>query len=333
MYDLTTQAPEPLLKRHPVFATADAEQFRAVAMQSYGAARVELAKFDATPSCGNVAVLTDLSIGYSRCGEAQIAFPEAEFARIQFAVQGQGRLVCGRQETAIAAGMAAVTSPGQASTITYGRDFAQLYLRIGQAALERKLAALLGATTRGRIELSGAATMSDGAMLGLWQLTRFVADQLDVAPARLPSAVLAELENAVIVAFLCATRHNFSRLVTRDTDDTTPAGIRLVEDFIHAHCGEAITVEQLAAVGGVSVRTLHYGFLRHRGYSPYQFVKRVRLERARELLKHPGARTSVSAVALSCGFMNLGHFARDYRLAFGALPSAELARAMVEHGG
>jgi transcriptional regulator GlxA family with amidase domain len=32
----------------------------------------------------------------------------------------------------------------------------------------------------------------------------------------------------------------------------------------------------------------------------------------------------VTGVAFACGFQNLGHFARDYRLRFGELPSETL---------
>jgi transcriptional regulator GlxA family with amidase domain len=36
---------------------------------------------------------------------------------------------------------------------------------------------------------------------------------------------------------------------------------------------------------------------------------------------------SVTATASACGFGNLGHFAKDYRKAFGERPSETLARA------
>ena len=54
------------------------------------------------------------------------------------------------------------------------------------------------------------------------------------------------------------------------------------------------------------------------------FVKNVRLEQANALLA-TGA-TSVSDVALACGFGNFGHFAY-YRIKFGELPSQTLKRA------
>jgi transcriptional regulator GlxA family with amidase domain len=57
-----------------------------------------------------------------------------------------------------------------------------------------------------------------------------------------------------------------------------------------------------------------------------QYVKRLRLEKARELLTDGGTKQSVTAVAFACGFLNLGHFARDYRNRFGELPSQTPSR-------
>ena len=57
------------------------------------------------------------------------------------------------------------------------------------------------------------------------------------------------------------------------------------------------------------------------------FAKMVRLKHARQLLSAPDAETTVTSVAFVCGFGNLGHFARDYREAFGERPSTTLAKA------
>ena len=43
-------------------------------------------------------------------------------------------------------------------------------------------------------------------------------------------------------------------------------------------------------------------------------------------LTAPAENTSVTAVAFACGFDNPGHFAGDYRLAFGELPSQTLTK-------
>ena len=62
------------------------------------------------------------------------------------------------------------------------------------------------------------------------------------------------------------------------------------------------------------------------------FVKRVRLERARQKLSSLDAETSVTAVAFECGFGNLGHFARDYHERFGERPSETLRRSRGGYG-
>ena len=84
-------------------------------------------------------------------------------------------------------------------------------------------------------------------------------------------------------------------------------------------------IEELVAVTGVGTRSLFKAFERSRGYTPMRFAKQVRLKQARRLLSSADATTSVTAVALKCGFSNLGHFAKDYREAFGERPAETLA--------
>jgi transcriptional regulator GlxA family with amidase domain len=82
----------------------------------------------------------------------------------------------------------------------------------------------------------------------------------------------------------------------------------------------------MAAVAQVSVRSLFRQFRKDRNYSPADFAKRIRLNRARELLEQSSGDASVTQIALKCGFQNPGHFAHDFRLAFGELPSETLKR-------
>ena len=103
--------------------------------------------------------------------------------------------------------------------------------------------------------------------------------------------------------------------------------MRLAEAFIEAHWNQPITIEKLTDETNVSSRTLLRAFLKHRGYTPHAFVKRTRLNRSKQILERGNPATSVTSVAYACGFGNPGHFAKDYRLAFGELPSDTLARA------
>lgn len=84
-------------------------------------------------------------------------------------------------------------------------------------------------------------------------------------------------------------------------------------------------MEALAAAAGASTRSVFKAFRELRDCSPMAFVKSIRLGHARRMLQQPNPTTTVVSVAFACGFLNPGHFARDYRLAFGELPSVTLA--------
>lgn len=72
-------------------------------------------------------------------------------------------------------------------------------------------------------------------------------------------------------------------------------------------------------------RTLRDGFLQFRGMSPMQYLRKLRLDRARELLRAAAPDRRIAEIALDCGFAHFGRFAIAYRERFGELPSATLA--------
>lgn len=78
---------------------------------------------------------------------------------------------------------------------------------------------------------------------------------------------------------------------------------------------------QLARQAGVSTRQLERLFLHYLGCSPTQHYIRIRLEKARKLLRH--STLSVLEIGLACGFTTASHFARAYRHHFSIVPSAD----------
>ena len=64
------------------------------------------------------------------------------------------------------------------------------------------------------------------------------------------------------------------------------------------------------------------------GCTPLEYLRGVRLERARRMLAEPHAETTVAAAA-AAGFKHLGRFADDYRSRYGELPSRTLAQGRV----
>jgi transcriptional regulator GlxA family with amidase domain len=153
-----------------------------------------------------------------------------------------------------------------------------------------------------------------------------MAEQLDQDAAALPAAVYRELEQAIQIAFLSASRHAHSGTLDAQARLPDARVVTRLEGFIEANWREAITVEWLVSEAGVSGRSLFRAFERDRGYSPMAFVRAVRLRRARAILLSGDPGVTVASAASACNFANPGHFARHYREAFGELPSQTLLR-------
>ena len=92
---------------------------------------------------------------------------------------------------------------------------------------------------------------------------------------------------------------------------------------------EAPFMAEICAHAGVSERTLQYSFREHLGMTPIRYLRIARLHRVRRELSRPQApHVSVTQIAMHCGFLHLGAFARDYRAMFHERPSETLSRAL-----
>jgi AraC family transcriptional regulator, ethanolamine operon transcriptional activator len=80
---------------------------------------------------------------------------------------------------------------------------------------------------------------------------------------------------------------------------------------------------------GVSERTLQYSFKAQLGVSPNTYLRIFRLNRVRNLLRHPShAGITVTEAAMHWHFWHLGRFSRDYTALFGESPSSTLRCAL-----
>ena len=98
---------------------------------------------------------------------------------------------------------------------------------------------------------------------------------------------------------------------------------RLVEaaSLMEANIEEPLALDEIARQVNVSQRQLQRLFRYHLEMTPARYYLRLRLERARELLKQ--TEMPVISVAIACGFRASGHFSKCYRDMFGTPPSAE----------
>ena len=323
---MTDTSRDPLQRFQAVW-TSDAEELRRLGLQWLGASRIELRNIgDFEARLNGIQLETiGLAFGTASCDLIADQYP-MDVVRLQIALKGRGLSCVGNRITDIDERQFAVTPAGVPWQMVCQGGHERLTMRLNQAALTRKLGSIIGTQPKGDYRFDHAIPADDPQARGLFHLVTFLYQQLDQSPAAMPRAVYRELEEAVQIAFLSASRHKYRELLDSPAPMPEFGLVTRLEEFIEASWREAITIERLVAEAGVSARSLFRAFERVRGYSPIAFAKSVRLRRARELLLSGDPAVTVASAAQACNFANPGHFARYYRETFGELPSMTVLR-------
>lgn len=133
-----------------------------------------------------------------------------------------------------------------------------------------------------------------------------------------------ELSNAVSHMFVCdRVREDSEQQPMPMHPKLACAQPKLAEaaQLMEANIEEPIELQELATLAGISRRQLERLFLKHMGCTPSRYYLRVRLNRARRLLKQTSC--SIVEIASMCGFVSATHFSRCYRKTMGRAPKYE----------
>ena len=93
------------------------------------------------------------------------------------------------------------------------------------------------------------------------------------------------------------------------------------ERFMADHLSDPIGVEQIADAVGLSRSQLTRLLMQHRGVGPAHLLRRMRVGRARDLLR--GTTLAIKEIARVCGFVSQNHFSRVFFEETGSRPSTE----------
>lgn len=90
-----------------------------------------------------------------------------------------------------------------------------------------------------------------------------------------------------------------------------PERINRILAMIDAQFAQPLSIEQLAAAGSLSSRSLHRYFLQHLGESVSRYLMRIRIAHACQLLVD--TRLSIASIAMQSGYPNTANFNRQFR--------------------
>jgi AraC-like DNA-binding protein len=101
--------------------------------------------------------------------------------------------------------------------------------------------------------------------------------------------------------------------------DDTRVHLRRARDHADRHYADALDLEALAAVAGMSKFHFQRLFTATYGISPAAYVSQRRIERAQDLLR--ATNLTVTEVCHAVGFSSLGSFSSRFRELVGCSPS------------
>lgn len=268
--------------------------------------------------------LGDLSVSRLRYGSAVQIEPGSldSFFLVQMPLYGMARIESGAQHIDSSAELASVLSPQEATRMTWMAGTDQLMLRLSRSLVERTLVGYLGHPLNEPLRFELGFRWRECAP---WQcmLSYLIDCTLQHHDLAMHKIVVSQIEQLAASILVTSHRHNHCEEAPARRSTILPRHVRRAQDFLEAHAHEPVTAEQLAQAAGVSVRSLYAGFKDFLGVSPMQYLRDLRMERARAELMS-GDSNHVAGVALRWGFAHMGRFSNEYKQRYGESPSKTL---------
>jgi len=127
----------------------------------------------------------------------------------------------------------------------------------------------------------------------------------------------------VLDALAITITHQIVRSILKITSKsdfiTDKFEIENIVDYLSQHFGEKLTISALAQIAKKSESHFIRIFKKETGQSPMEFLMKVRLDKAKKLLR--SGTKNITEVSLQCGFSSTSHFSSSFTKHTGITPS------------
>nr|WP_205195068.1 AraC family transcriptional regulator [Burkholderia sp. Ax-1719] len=234
-------------------------------------------------------------------------------------VQGAKRVEIGKQAFSYRAGQCLVVSvdlPANAYVVEATPE--QPYLGLGLMLRPEAIAGLL-------LESGNPRTVGEGRSgIAIGELSSDLADpvvrllRLLDRPSDVP-ILATSLEREILWRLINGPQGAMVRQI--GLADSRMSQIGRAVRWLRGHFAEAVRIEDLAGIAGMSVTSFHRHFRNVTSMTPIQYQKQIRLQAARTRLMTTCE--DVSAVGFAVGYESPSQFSREYRRMFGKPPGQD----------
>ncbi len=262
-------------------------------------------------------------------GEARIFVPDMSHIYLcEINLLGTSHVGQKKAEKPFSAGQIYMINANRPHTKRWESDGHQMMIKIHQTDMEAAIERATGMPMRDPIVFSSDPQDIAAKTQTLAQMVEVFSKDIETDQSFFAARSGSNAEELLINLILEAIPNNYSHKLENPEPRLRPRHVRHAAEYIHTMAAEKISFDDLVKASGVSPRSLHAGFKKYYEVSPMAYVRNVRLDLARlELKQKSSAVTSVTEVAMNCGFAHLSKFASAYKERFGELPSETLRNA------
>ncbi len=248
---------KPPLHKYPVCDSAKVDDWSAATLPVFGPSMVEPKRGSkAFRAQLNLCRLQKIALCYGSFeGAFSVGIPDSCSFAQGLPIRGIGQHFNNGMVIPDSPRKGALGVPGPLA-LSYEADFEVFAVFMKPGALSDTLSGLIGAPLGKNLELDKSNYDGRPEPRMIRALVGLMVAELDREEPDLSPLVLSELEQAILVAFLCGTGHNYSRLLDGRPRSAAPSQVRRVEEYIEAHWNQPISIEGLAVVGNVSAETV-----------------------------------------------------------------------------
>lgn len=242
-------------------------------------------------------------------------------------LQGTKRSIIGDQVFSYGPGQtmvvaAEITAMGQIIEASPEKPFLAISLDLDPAVI-MNVVLYLSETPELQMQPGFAFSMANAELIGAWQRLLAMYER----PKEIPVMAL-HLEHELMFRLMLSSHAEMLRQIAGV--ESRLSHIRQAMAWIREHYTEQISVEDMAAVAGMSASVFHRRFKAVTAVSPLQYQKHIRLQEARRRLVSNEA--DAASISFAVGYKSTSQFSREYKRLFGEPPrrDANMVQTMVE---
>ncbi|RLA04620.1 MAG: AraC family transcriptional regulator [Gammaproteobacteria bacterium] len=323
--DFTMSLP---LEKFNLFTTDKADEAREIVSQVYcDHTLVPEGKCDLDAQHNRVE-LSDISLNYLQYGADVKVEPGHldDFYLFQLPLDGEAEICTNNHTFNTSPGKSSVINPSEYTKMRWNRSCKKLMVQIKREALEQRLSRILMRPIINPILFHHEIKETDNPHAGswwnqIWNLVQELDNGLDPWRSRF---ILEDLERSLLTSMLFSFNHNYRDILRKQESTVAPKHVKKLEEYIHNHLQDNITIDDLVSISGVTSRSIYNGFKSFLGTTPMKYILQARLEKVREDLLNPNQSNNVTQIATKWNFTQLGRFAACYKKVFGESPTETL---------